>query len=129
MGQWYEQRGDYERAKMQYMTAVQRNGQSLPALNNLAWLVATCPDDAVRDGTLAVKLANRAVEVTRSRHPGLLDTLAAGLAEIGRFAEAERTASLAAEQARQASQFNLAGEIEARAALYRIHQRFRHAAP
>jgi serine/threonine protein kinase len=65
------------------------------ALNGLAWLLATCGDDAVRDGTRAVALAQEAVAMTKRQDPNSLDTLAAAYAEAGQFpaaASAEKEA-------------------------------------
>jgi protein O-mannosyl-transferase len=68
-------------------------------LNNLAWLLATHPDDTLRDGAEAVRLAERACQLTSGKDPMLLGTLAAAYAETGRFAEAivigERARTLA----------------------------------
>ena len=44
------------------------------ALNNLAWILATAEDKALRDYPRALSLAQRAVAITRS--PTFLDTLA-----------------------------------------------------
>jgi len=44
------------------------------ALNNLAWVLVTTPDERLRDLDRAVDLARRAVALDRS--PGFLDTLA-----------------------------------------------------
>jgi tetratricopeptide (TPR) repeat protein len=57
-------------------------------LNNLAWLLATDRDAAVRNGSEAVTLAQRACELTRRQQPALLGTLAAAHAEAGQFDEA-----------------------------------------
>ena len=58
------------------------------ALNELAWLLATCSDSAIRDGRSAVGFAERAVAKTNPKDPGVLDTLAAAYAEAGEFAKA-----------------------------------------
>jgi tetratricopeptide (TPR) repeat protein len=60
-------------------------------LNNYAWVLATSPADGVRDGALAVEVARRALAQRGEPDPGTLDTLAAALAEAGRFDEAART--------------------------------------
>jgi len=65
------------------------------ALNDLAWLLAAWPDEAVRDGPRAVRLAERAAELTGRKKPMILDTLAAAYAEVGRFDEAVRLAEQA----------------------------------
>lgn len=57
------------------------------ALNNYAWLLATSPDAEVRDGARAVEVAQQAIG-EKGRDPAYLDTLAASLAEAGRFDEA-----------------------------------------
>jgi tetratricopeptide (TPR) repeat protein len=121
---WYEDQRQYEQAARHYVTALQTNPRSLPALNNLAWLRATCPADVVRNGEQAVTLATQAVKLA-GRQPGLLDTLAAALAEAQRFDEAQQVAAQAADLARRTSQFNLAGEIERRRELFERRQAYR----
>ncbi len=57
-------------------------------LNNLAWLLATCPVSELRDGPGAVALAEKAVTMRKRKDPMILDTLAAAYAETGQFAKA-----------------------------------------
>ena len=54
--------------------------------NNAAWILATSRHDRIRNGTLALHLAQRAVAQDES--PGTLDTLAAAHAENGNYARA-----------------------------------------
>ena len=63
--------------------------------NNLAWLLATIPDPALRDGTKAVKVAQAIATTTGYRDPSVLDTLAAAYAEAGQFEQAVTTAQKA----------------------------------
>jgi Flp pilus assembly protein TadD len=58
------------------------------ALTDLAWLLATCPKADVRDGQQAVTLARKACELDDWKDPGVIEVLAAALAESGDFAEA-----------------------------------------
>lgn len=74
------------------------------ALANYAWLLATHPDDTLRDGPRAIELARRAGEEAQA-----LRSLAAALAETGRFDEALET--LAKAQAKSPSA-NLAEETK-----------------
>ena len=57
-------------------------------LNNLAWVLATSPDDEVRDGKLAVDYATQAAELTEFKEAHILSTLASGYAEVGDFKNA-----------------------------------------
>ena len=57
-------------------------------LNNLAWLLATRSEPAIRNGEEAVRLARRACELTGNKEPGILSTLAAAHAANGNFADA-----------------------------------------
>ncbi|MGL4941712.1 MAG: tetratricopeptide repeat protein [Thermoguttaceae bacterium] len=58
------------------------------ALNNLAWLLATSPEDGVRDGKRALELATKAAEMTNYKEAFILSTLGAAYAETGDFASA-----------------------------------------
>jgi Tfp pilus assembly protein PilF len=88
------------------------------ALNNLAWLRATCPEAALRDGAAAVELAQRANGLTGGKTPEMLDTLAAAYAEAGMFSKAKETAAEALALARRRNQAALAGKVQARLRLY-----------
>lgn len=56
--------------------------------NDLAWVLSTSPDETRRNGAEALSLAEKAVALTARRNPNMLSTLAAALAENGRFDEA-----------------------------------------
>jgi tetratricopeptide (TPR) repeat protein len=58
------------------------------AHHSLAWLLATCPIEQLRDGPKAVKLALRAGELAGGKTSNWLDTLAAAYAEAGQFDKA-----------------------------------------
>jgi tetratricopeptide (TPR) repeat protein len=80
-----------------YRRALKLNPDLVEALNNLAWILATTETDRLRDGAEAVRLAERACQLTHYRTPIMLGTLAAAYAEAGRFPEAIE----AGEKARQ----------------------------
>jgi Flp pilus assembly protein TadD len=67
----------------------------VPSLNQLAFVLATCPIAEVRDGKSAVEFAIRAVELSAGREPIFLNTLAAAYAEAGQFQKAVETAERA----------------------------------
>jgi len=81
--------GKYRQAIDDYKHILKQEPYHPDANNQLAWLLAVCPDPKYRNGKKAVKLAERAVESETSAH--YLDTLAAAYAEAGRFRDAERT--------------------------------------
>jgi len=66
------------------------DANNLQALNDLARILATNRDGAVRDGKEAVSLATRACELTGFQKAELLATLAAAFAEAGDFSRAVR---------------------------------------
>jgi nucleotide-binding universal stress UspA family protein len=64
------------------------NPRDAGAYNSYAWLLATCPDDRLRDGKKGVAFARKACELWGWEDPSGLDTLAAAYAEDGQFDEA-----------------------------------------
>lgn len=56
--------------------------------NDLAYLLATAPDDEVRDGAAALDLARAVVRDAEVERPDFHDTLACAFAEVGNFARA-----------------------------------------
>jgi len=69
--------------------------RSVPALNNLAWIFATYPDPAFRDGAKALELAEAANEFSGRNNPVILRTLAAADANAGQFSRAIEVGQLA----------------------------------
>ena len=91
------------------------------AQNAAAWVLATSHRDAVRNGPLAVHLAERAVE--QAEDADTLDTLAAALAEEGDFSRAIASQRLALE--RIAVDDRRRGELLARLASYEAGRAWR----
>lgn len=73
-----------------YRLARECDASHVNACNNLAWLLATCPDDSVRRPSEAVRLAVQACKLTKWSSPGELDTLAAACAAAGEWLDASR---------------------------------------
>jgi len=95
------------------------------ALNNLAWILATHPDAAIRNGAEAVQCAERACELTGQKQAFLMGTLAAAYAEAGRFSEAATTAQKAVELAAAAGQKDLLARNQELLALYQNGKAYR----
>lgn len=101
-GAWLAGQGRRREALDYYRSSLQVRPDYPQACNNLAWLLATTPDDALRNGAEAVRLAEHACRLTGQQEPFMLGTLAAAYAEVGRFDEAVATASRAVELAEKA---------------------------
>jgi len=65
------------------------------ALKQRAWLQATCPNPAFRNGQQAIKDAKAACSISEWRDENTIDTLAAAYAETGDFDSAVRYAAQA----------------------------------
>ncbi len=96
---------DFEKA-----LEIKQHGTS--ALNNLAWLLATSPDETLRDGKRAIQLATLACQETQYQRAQFLSTLAAGYAETGDFASAIQWSKQAIELADETARPALAKELE-----------------
>lgn len=108
--------GSFAEAAANYERALKLSPQHLSATNNLAWLLATCPQPDVRNGLRAVELAELVARASDA--PEAFDTLAAALAAAGRFDEAVSAASEAVAAARRAGQGATADDIQTRLDLY-----------
>ena len=94
----------------------------------LAWLLATSPDDDIRDPQAAIRLAEAALERTGGRDVAILDTVAAAYAAAGRYDDAVRTAETALDVAGPDAD-RLYRQVRERLLLYRGRQPYRAARP
>jgi tetratricopeptide (TPR) repeat protein len=79
---------EYDAAIAIFKEVIRRDGGSPLGYNSLAFVLATCPVDRIRDGKRAVQLATSACDLSHWVEPNFLDTLAAACAEEGDFAAA-----------------------------------------
>jgi tetratricopeptide (TPR) repeat protein len=84
----YLLRGDYRAGRSDFEQAIAADRENSTALNDCAWMLATCPDGRFRDGRKAVQLAHSADARTHGKSAAVADTLAAAEAEAGDFREA-----------------------------------------
>jgi tetratricopeptide (TPR) repeat protein len=117
--------GKVREALARWREGLRADPNSLPLLNQTAWVLATCPEVSVRNGPEAVELAERAVKISAGPDPGLLDVLAAAYAEVGRFPEALQTAHRALDLATRQNAQPLVEGLKARIALYKSNSPFR----
>ena len=105
--------GDHKAARSDLEKALELQPDDSGVLNNLAWLLATSPDEAIRDGKRAIELAKKACEETTWKQPHIVSTLAAGYAETGDFAEARKYSKQAVESEGSSPEVKtqLAGEL------------------
>ncbi len=81
---------DHEGAIADFNEVMRLDPRHIDAHNNTAWVLATTPVVAVRNGTRALELARKAAELTNWKEAQILQTLAAAYAETGNFFEAVR---------------------------------------
>lgn len=111
-----------------YRAALALESQSPETLNNLAWLLATCPESGLRDGAEAVRLAEQACELTQYRRTVMVGTLAAAYAEAGRLADAVAAAQKACALATESGDEALARRNQQLLEQYRAGRPCREAA-
>ncbi len=83
-------------ARAAYEESLRLKADDAATQSELVRLLATCPDDAVRDGKRAVSLAEAACDQAGHKAPFYEDTLAAAYAEAGRFDDAVKAQERAA---------------------------------
>lgn len=119
----YQRQGDYIKAIADFEQLLRLVPTDVSTLNDLAWLRATCPNAAFRDGKQAVSHATKACTISEWRYATEVDTLAAAYAEAGDF----KSAVSYEEQAIRCDTViqERIGEMEQRKALYLAHKPYR----
>jgi len=123
------QRRDGESAVRHLREGLRLRPDQPSAANNLAWLLATSPSERVRDAEESIRIVEAMATTVKGNRGAVLDTLAAAYAAADRFEAAIRTASEAADVAREDGDDALANEIETRLALYRSHRAYVERSP
>jgi tetratricopeptide (TPR) repeat protein len=118
--------GRFAEAAAHYAEAMRLDPGDAEAYNNLAMILAACPDATYRDGRRAVAAATRACALTGWKSPYFLDTLAAAAAEAGDFdaAVAWQTRAIALLRDRWKQE-----DYRTRLALYQAKQPYREVFP
>jgi tetratricopeptide (TPR) repeat protein len=110
----YAEKGSYREAEAGYRRTIQIKPDFLPAINNLAKLLALNPNPVARNLPEAVRVAEQGCKQTQYRDPVLLDTLAEVYAASGRYADARKVAAQGFEIANAQGKTALADRIRRR---------------
>ncbi|WP_052074679.1 tetratricopeptide repeat protein [Shewanella mangrovi] len=101
------------------------------SMGNVAWILATCPEQQFRDGERAVALATELLKANEA-DPTFLDNLAAAYAEMGDFVSAVATQKQALVQLELSANHQLKNkedEFRQRLEDYRNHKPYREILP
>ena len=118
--------GERDQALSHFKAALSRRPDWAAPMSEIAWILATHTAARVRDPAEAVRLAERAAELTSRRDAVVLDALAAAYAAAGDWGRATTTAETAVALASARSRA-LAEDITKRLALYRLKRPYREA--
>ena len=117
--------GRVEASVAYYRQALSFQPDLVKACNKLAWVLATCPDPAFRNGPEALVWARRANQLAGGRDPAILSTLAAADAYNGQFAEAVAITQRARQLAAGQNDAALVNDLQAQLKFYQANSTFR----
>ena len=121
----YEDLGDYRAALAHWRRAHGIDSSRVSATLGVAWLLATAPEPAIRNGREALSMAESANNLASAEDPNVLDTLAAAYAEDNQFERAIALASRAMNLAAAQGNAELLSAIRGRVRLYRAGRPYR----
>jgi 4-amino-4-deoxy-L-arabinose transferase-like glycosyltransferase/Tfp pilus assembly protein PilF len=124
LAQTLYQEGRNPEAKAEWERAVALNPNWFEAVNNLAWLLATAPQEELREPERALQLAQRACAFKGFKDPSALDTLAAAQASTGNYSEAIATLNRAMALIEPSQEKDLWSAFQERKALYQNRKPF-----
>jgi protein O-mannosyl-transferase len=122
-----DEKGQSAEAIEHYEKALEISPQSISALNNLAWLLATDSNASLRNGVRAIQFAQRADQLSGSKSALVLRTLAAAYAEAGQFGKGIESAQTGLQLARSQGDDSLATELQQEITLYELGLPYREA--
>jgi tetratricopeptide (TPR) repeat protein len=128
-GDAYLNLGRQAEAVADYEKSVKLDPKDDLLLNNYAWVLATSPDEKLRDGNRAIELATKACELTKYKAPHVLSTLAAAYAETGDFDAAIKWSIKANELADKVRDANDRESLKKELESYKARKPFREAIP
>jgi protein O-mannosyl-transferase len=124
LGKALAQKGRMAEAIDSFRAASAMDPDDFLVKNNLAWILSTCADPALRNGRDALEFARSANKLSGGSNAIVLHTLAAAFAEIGQFSEATHLAQKAFDLAQATGQQELGGELDAQLKCYKAGRPF-----
>ncbi len=106
-------------AIVQFNESLKLNPKQPSILSALAWALANCPNQALRDPSKALELARQACALTQWKHPMYLNNLALAYAELDNFSEAVKTLEKALALARAKGDYALVAKLQTQLDMYR----------
>lgn len=108
LGNAFRQQGKFREAIAHYEQVLSNAPGTLSTQTNLAWLLATCPDQSLRDIPRALQLATEANEQSGQSNPVILHTLSAAYVQSGDLRRGREAAGRALRIAEEQGQSDLA---------------------
>ena len=119
LGVAWSQAGRMDLAINAWEKTLESQPDNINAAYDLAWVHATFPEDAIRDGKKAVRLAEHALQLSGETNPRIYRLLAAAYAENDQFDKAIETAQRGSELAIKQGNYAAAKTLESNIDLYR----------
>jgi tetratricopeptide (TPR) repeat protein len=95
LGIAFSRNKQYQQAAKHFELSIKYNPANWFARAEVAWLLATCPSNEVRNGTLAIEMARPLLEGSKQESARAADILAAAYAEAGDYSNAVKYAERA----------------------------------
>ena len=114
-----------DEAVAHFQAALKNKPDYAAAANDLAWILATESNAALRNVAEAVRWAERACELTTNQVASYLDTLGVAYSEAGRFKKAVEITERAVARALAAGDKQMAAQIQSRLEHYRAGRAYR----
>jgi tetratricopeptide (TPR) repeat protein len=127
LGHAYHANNEYRKAISALKRTVDLESEWPIPMNDLAWILATHADAAVRQPVEAVRIAEQAATLVKYRNPYVLKTLAAAYASAGQFRRAARVAERTLKMARATNDEALVADIGKQLELYKKEKPYRDA--
>jgi tetratricopeptide (TPR) repeat protein len=115
----------YQKAIADYETSAKLDDEDWEPLNEMAWILSTCPDDKLRAGKKAIALARKGSKMSEYKDDVPVDTLAAAYAEDGQFAETVKWQKEAIKLAKDLDEPEELQKMQERLKLYQNKQPYR----